>query len=179
MLPPYSLEKTRCPFSPRNARCRSGSVLPLPRRFRRHHHGPNRSQPGRTVPAAFVTSTTRDARSTIIDDYNTFVTKVANTVPSYPSWGPPGRRSRPLLRSLRVTIRIRSPRRSPVVALGVPIYRLDNVQIAASNDDLWDRSLLAPINILRAGQQSGPAGVVRDRSRWSLRRLFTRWALPR
>ncbi len=112
---------------------------------------PTGLNPGDQYRLAFVTSTTRDARSTIIDDYNTFVTKVANTVTELAALGTTWKA---IASTASVAARDNTNTVPSTVAggsLGVPIYRLDNVQIAASNDDLWDQSLLAPINISEQG----------------------------
>ena len=48
---------------------------------------PTSLNPGDTYRLAFVTSTVRDATSTNIADYNTFVTLAANAVPALASLG--------------------------------------------------------------------------------------------
>jgi hypothetical protein len=92
---------------------------------------------------AFVTSTTRDAISADIADYNAFVSAVAATVPELAAlgttWTAIGSTSLVDARDNTAT--------NPTAAAGVPIYRLDDTRVADDNADLWDGTLAAPISL--------------------------------
>jgi hypothetical protein len=101
---------------------------------------------------AFVTSTTRDATSSNIADYNTFVTNVANTVPQLAAlsttWSAIGS-------TLTVDARDNTLTNPNIGAdASVPIYTLNNTLIDSTNAALWSATgsgLLAPLNIDETG----------------------------
>jgi hypothetical protein len=113
---------------------------------------PSGLNPGDHYRLAFVTSTTRDATSLNIADYNTFVTNVANSVPQLASlatsWSVIG--STPTVDARDNTLT--NP--NVVADPSVPIYTLGNSEIAVSNSGLWSPSgsgLLAALNIDETG----------------------------
>jgi hypothetical protein len=113
-------------------------------------------QPGDHYRLAFVTSTTRDATSSDIADYNTFVTDVANTVPQLAAlatkWSAIGSTT-----GTTTTVNARdNTHTNPNVGTdaSVPIYTLSNSKIADTNAGLWSPSgsgLLAALNIDETG----------------------------
>ncbi len=90
---------------------------------------------------AFVTSTTRDATSTDIADYNAFVTALATGVTELnglgTSWKAIGSTA---------TVDARDNTGTNPSSTGVPVYRLDDTRLADNNADLWDEVLFAPLN---------------------------------
>lgn len=103
--------------------------------------------PGSPYRLVFVTSTTRDATSSNIADYNSFVTGVANHASS------------PLLVlgttwtaiASTQTVSAITNTSTPTSTPGIPIYRVDGVSVATSYADLWDDSILNPIEITEHG----------------------------
>jgi hypothetical protein len=102
-----------------------------------------------------VTSTTRDAQSANIADYNAFVTTAANSVPALAALGTTWK----AIGSTQLTEARDNTGTHPVISVGVPIYLLDGTLIASSNADLWDGTLAAPIDITEAGTQATPSLV--------------------
>lgn len=98
---------------------------------------------------AFVTSTTRDAQSTNIADYNTFVTNAANAVPQLAAlsttWSAIGSTAAVDARDNTLT--------NPGVGAdaSVPIYTLNNTRIDPTNAALWGGTLEAALNIDQSG----------------------------
>jgi hypothetical protein len=93
-------------------------------------------QPGDQYRLVFVSSTTRTAESTNINDYNEFVDRLAGSVPDLEelsaSW-----------KAIASTAGIDA---SANIGSGfVPIYRLDGKRVVNSTDDLWDGTMLNPI----------------------------------
>jgi hypothetical protein len=98
----------------------------------------------------FVTSTTISATSSNISDYNTHTHSAATAVTA--------------LNALATTwnavastgaIDARDNTFSNYTTdTGYPIYRLDGVRVANDYADLWDNSLLAPVNITELGTSS-------------------------
>lgn len=86
---------------------------------------------------AFVTSTTRNASSPVIADYNAFVTAVANGVPELAALGT----SWTAIASTSAVDARDNTDTNPTVAAGVPIYRLDDTRVVDDNADLWDGNL--------------------------------------
>lgn len=103
--------------------------------------------PGDEYRLAFITSTTRNASSTNIADYNAFVTGVANTQVDLVSLGT----AWSAIASTATVDARDNTNTNPGSGTGVPIYTLDGVLIAASNADLWDNFLLSPLNIMETG----------------------------
>ncbi|MCZ6699364.1 MAG: hypothetical protein O7D94_10580 [Planctomycetota bacterium] len=104
--------------------------------------------PGDQYRLAFVTSTTRDATSTVIGVYNTFVTGVANAVPELlalgTTWTAIGSTSAVDARDNTSTNPITS---DP----SVPIYLLNDTLLATGNADLWGGSIANPLKINEQG----------------------------
>ena len=103
--------------------------------------------PGQKYRLAFVTSTTRDATSSAILDYNNFVAAVAAGVPELAAlgttWTAIGSTDSIDARDNTST--------NPSVSTGVPIYRLDDTRIADHNADFWDGAIAAPLNTFESG----------------------------
>lgn len=93
----------------------------------------------------FVTSTTFAATSTDIADYNAFVTSVANSVPELAALGTTWK----VVGSTQTVDAIDNTGTDPdnPAHTSVPFYRLDGVQVAVDNADLWDKSLLNAVQI--------------------------------
>jgi PEP-CTERM motif len=113
---------------------------------------PTGLNPGDHYRIAFVTSTTRDATSSNIADYNAFVTNVANSVPQLAAlsttWSAIGSTTTVDARDNTLT--------NPNVGAdaSVPIYTLNNTLIDSTNAALWSSSgsaLLAGLNIDETG----------------------------
>ncbi len=133
--------------------CATFVVLPLPSSAA-PITVPSGLNPGEQYRLAFVTSTTRDATSSNIADYNAFVTTAAN--------------SEPLLLALGTTwsaiastpttdARVTTSTDFGVVTTDAsfPIYRLDGALVAASNLDLWDGTIGATISLDQSGHTPG------------------------
>jgi hypothetical protein len=93
----------------------------------------------------FVTSGSRNAQSSNIADYNSFVTAQAamsvDLVSINISWNAIGSTS---------TTDARDYTGTNPLALGVPIYRLDGTLVAANNASFWSGGLAAPIYLVDA-----------------------------
>lgn len=118
---------------------------------------PTDLNPGDHYRLAFVTSTTRDATSADIADYNAFVTAAANSVPDLlalgTTWTAIGSTAAVDARDNTGT--------NPTMSTGVPIYRLDDTRIANNNADLWDATLIDKLDTVEDG---GPAGLAHPAS---------------
>src|SRR5262245_48347019 len=102
---------------------------------------------------AFVTSTTRDATSSNIADYNAFVTTAANTQSSLVALGTTWTA---IASTATVSARTNTNTDpTPAGDNGVPIYRLDGVKIADHYDDLWDGDIDATLSVDEAGSAVG------------------------
>jgi hypothetical protein len=99
---------------------------------------PTGLDPGEQYRLAFMTSTTRDATSSNIADYNAFVTNAANAVPELvalgTSWTAIGS-------TLTVAARDNTATNPGVNGPGVPIYLLNDTILADDYADLWDGSI--------------------------------------
>jgi hypothetical protein len=98
---------------------------------------------------AFVTSGVRDATSSNIADYNTFVTTEANAQPDLAAlsttWTAIGS-------TFTVDARINTMTDwTPPDDTGVPIFRVDGVKVADHYDDLWDGSIDSFLNVTQSG----------------------------
>ena len=111
--------------------------------------------PGDQYRLTFVTSTMRDATSGNVGDYNTFVAAAANSVPELAALGATWKAAASPIGVMNA----RDNTDTNPAALGVPIYRLDAVKVAVSNPDLWDGSILAPINVNEFGAFNGTGNV--------------------
>jgi hypothetical protein len=119
---------------------------------------------------AFLTSTTRDATSADLADYNSFVTGVANTVPALvalgTNWNVIGSTFVP---NGGTDARTNTGTDPTVNGTGVPIFLLNDTKLVDDNDDLWDASIDVPFNInengdavaggLRAWTGTQPTGI--------------------
>ena len=96
--------------------------------------------PGDPYRLAFVTSGTRDATSTAIADYNTFVTNAANAVPELVAlntqWFVIGSTG-------TVSANVNT---GTTVRPGLPIFLLDGSKLVDDYGDLWDASIDVPLN---------------------------------
>lgn len=94
---------------------------------------PSGLNPGDQYRLVFVTSfgNTRDATSTDIADYNAFVSGVAAGVPELNALGT-------TWTAIASTTTVDARDNTSTTSTGVPIYRLDDVLIAANNADLWN-----------------------------------------
>ena len=101
--------------------------------------------PGQQFRLAFVTSGSRDALSSNIEDYNTFVTNQAalnSALNSITTWKAIGS---------TLTIAARDNTGTNPATIGVPVYRLDGVRIANNYADLWDGFLFERLQIDEMG----------------------------
>ena len=108
---------------------------------------PTGLSPGDQYRLAFVTSTTRDALSSNIADYNAFVSSAANSNPDLAALGT----TWTAIASTPTVAARDNTGTNPSNAVGVPIYRLDDTLIATNNSDLWDLGILNPISIDETG----------------------------
>ena len=103
---------------------------------------PTSLKPGDKYRLAFVTSGIRNAASSNIADYNTFVTNSANSVPALAilgtSWKVIGSTETVDARDNTNTV----PSTVTGGSLGVPIFLLNDTKLVESNDDLWDGSII-------------------------------------
>lgn len=110
---------------------------------------PTGLNPGDTYRLAFVTSTTRDATSSDIADYNAFVTAAANTQAALAAlsttWFAIASTRSTDARSTTAT----DP--SPAGPTGVPIFLLNDTKLVDDYDDLWDGFIDVQLNILENG----------------------------
>ena len=95
---------------------------------------PTGLNPGEQYRLAFVTSTTRDATSSNIADYNAFVTATANAVPELAelgiTWKAIGSTS-------AVDAQDNTHTNVVLDGVGVPIYLLNDTLFVNDNADLW------------------------------------------
>lgn len=103
---------------------------------------PTSLNPGDSYRLAFITSTTRDAASTQIADYNTFVQAAANNVPALVALGT----SWTAIASTSTVDARDNTSTNPTFATGERIYLLNDTLVANDYSDLWDNSILAPLN---------------------------------
>ena len=104
---------------------------------------PSDLNPGDQYRLVFVTSTTRNALSTQISDYNAFVDATAKAEDSLlkdldTTWNAIGSTSTVDARDNTNT--------NPEENIGVPIYLIDGNRVANNNADLWDGSILVQID---------------------------------
>jgi PEP-CTERM motif len=96
---------------------------------------------------AFVTSTTRNATSSIIADYNSFVTTDANTVTQLAALGT----TWSAIASTATIAAYDNTLTHPGTNPDYPIYNLSGALVASSNSGLWSGSLLSGLNIDETG----------------------------
>ena len=109
---------------------------------------PTSLSPGAQYRLAFVTSTTRDASSSNIADYNAFVTGVANAVSQLSALGATWTA---IGSTNAVAARDNTSTNPGVDGTGVPIFLLDDTLLATGNADLWDGSITNPLRIDQTG----------------------------
>ena len=101
----------------------------------------------------FVTSGTRNALSSNIVDYNSFVTQQANLIPELLALNTTWK----VIGSTTTVNALDNTGTNPNVRPGVGIYRLDGLAVAANNAALWSSNLNIPILKTGAGiDYSGP-----------------------
>lgn len=102
-------------------------------------------EPGDQYQLVFVTGAVRDATSGDISDYNDFVQAAADAAGIGTTvdlgW-----------RAIGSTRDDNARNNAPVSA---PVYRLDSVLVATGFDDLWDGTILVPINVTETGHTVG------------------------
>jgi hypothetical protein len=116
---------------------------------------PTGLNPGDQYRLAFVTSTTHDALSSNIADYNAFVTSVANSVPELVALGTTWK----VIGSTSTIDARDNTGTNPFSSVGHPIYRLDGAPVASSNADLWDE-LTNPIELDENGVTAPAFAIV-------------------
>ena len=105
--------------------------------------------PGDRYRLVFVTSTQRDATSSDIEDYNNFVTAAAEAVPELAALGTTWK----AIGSTETVDARDNTETNPLLdGVGVPIFRVDGVQVADNNADLWDGGIDAPIEVSEKGE---------------------------
>lgn len=115
---------------------------------------------GETYRLVFVTSTTRDATSSNIADYNSFVTAVANSNAALFSLGT-------TWTAVASTVAVSALANTgtdwmPAGIQGVPIFRLDNTLLATDYDQFWNATgdHLSAFNITEnADVYTGPSAL--------------------
>lgn len=113
---------------------------------------PTGLNPGDKYRIAFVTSGIRDATSSIVGDYNTFVNTAANA--SGTLTAPLGTTWTAIASTATVDARDNTGT-NPSAATGVPIFLVDgSTQIALNNADFWDGSLASPLNQTEFGNST-------------------------
>ena len=103
---------------------------------------PTGLNPGDTYRLAFVTSTTRDATSSNIADYNAFVTAVASASPFLAALGTTWTA---IASTATVDARNNTNTNVHVDGPGTAIYNLNDQLVAVGNADFWDGVLSSPI----------------------------------
>jgi len=103
--------------------------------------------PGDQYRLAFLTSTHRNAASVNVGDYNAFVYNAAIAVPELASLGVGWN----AIISTHNTDARDNTGTNPFLSSGVPIYLLNDTKLADDNNDLWDGSIDAPLNITELG----------------------------
>ena len=109
---------------------------------------PTGLNPGDQYRIAFVTSTTRDATSSNIADYNAFVTKATNSVTELAGLGT----SWPVIGSTASIDARDNTNTNCTTSTGVGIYLLNDTKLADNNAVLWDDDIGGPLSIDENGQ---------------------------
>ncbi len=109
---------------------------------------PTSLDPGDEYRLVFVTSEERHGASSSISAYNNFVTGVAETQPKLTSLGTTWRA---IASTATVDARDNTGTNPLVDGVGVPIFLLNDTLLANDNLDLWDGSILVPIEIDEGG----------------------------
>lgn len=109
--------------------------------------------PGDTYRLVFVTSTSRDATSSNINDYNAFVSSVAASVPELLALGA-------TWTAIGTTASVNAIDNIGFSPSDVGIYRLDGAKIADGTGGLFSGSILVPIAFNELGADLSPCCVV-------------------
>jgi hypothetical protein len=120
---------------------------------------PTGLNPGDTYRLVFVTSNTRNGTSSNIADYNAFVTAAANTQAGMAALGT---NWTAIASTATVDARDNTntvPSSVSGGSLGGPIYLLNDVKLADSNDDLWNGTIDTALNINQLGDSVGTSNV--------------------
>lgn len=104
--------------------------------------------PGTKYRLAFVTSTTRDAKSSNIADYNSFVTTAANSVPELAALGTTWMA---IGSTATVDARDNTQTNPNSDGAGVPLFLVDGTLLALGNVDFWDGTIDHSLNVLPSG----------------------------
>lgn len=99
-------------------------------------------QPGHRFRLVFVTSTMRDATSAAIANYNAFVSGAAASVPELAALGTDWT----AIASTPSVDARNNTDTNPNTSTGFPVYNLGGSRLANDYADLWDNSLLAPVD---------------------------------
>ena len=105
---------------------------------------PTSLSPGASYRLAFLTSQTHNAVSPDIGVYNTFVDGSGDLVIAS-DWRAIGSTA---------TVDARDNTGTNPIDVGVPIFMLNDVLLANDNADLWDGSILSPLNYMEDGTAS-------------------------
>lgn len=116
---------------------------------------PTGLSPGDQYRLVFVTSTSRDATSTEVEDYNDFVANVALSAPDLAALGTTWKA---IVSTLNIAARDNT-NTNPLVSTGVPIHRIDGELIATNNADLWDGTIANPVRLSELGTFPGFGGA--------------------
>jgi len=109
----------------------------------------------------FVTSGRRDAASSDIADYNTFVNNQMGTVDDNDPTNPHGNITWYCIGSTTAGVDAEDNISYSDDALDTrPVYRLDGTRVADDSDDFWDESIDAPVN-------TGQDGTYKDAPVWT------------
>lgn len=103
---------------------------------------PDGLNPGDKYHLVFATSTARDATSSNIADYNSFVTAAATAAGS---WVKDLSTTWVAIASTQTTDAINN---APITA---PVFRVDGVKVADDSTDFWDGNLDSAINLTEVG----------------------------
>ncbi|GCA78772.1 PEP-CTERM sorting domain-containing protein [Microcystis aeruginosa] len=110
--------------------------------------------PGAQYRLVFVTADTRDATSTDINDYNTFVTNQVTGSALANALSGAGLTTTWKAIASTESVAARDNTGTNPSSAGVPIYLIDGNRVANNNADLWDGSLQHPINRNNLGTSS-------------------------
>ena len=108
---------------------------------------PSGLNPGDSYRLAFVTSTTRDATSSNIVDYDALVTAAASSVGELASLGTTWH----AIGSTTAVDARDHTNTNPGVEVGVPIFLLNDTLLVTDNADLWDGTIDTSLQIDETG----------------------------
>ena len=112
---------------------------------------PTGLNPGDEYRLVFVTSTSTNAASSNIADYNAVVSSAANGSPELAALATTWTA---IASTSSVDARDNS-NTNFTISLGAPIYRLDDTLVASDNSDLWNGSLGAAISLDESANLAG------------------------